>query len=728
VINLAGHQRMLSQRIAKSVERNDRAEVAHSLQPFDRAHRALRFGDESFGIVHRNSEIVNVMFDGIDEHFRSLTAAARAVIALPANEEIPEELIDQVATSEASFLPQMHAIVGQYETEAQTSLANLAIMKQSLLIANVLAVLGVGLFVLDPAARRLRVHWNSLRESESRFQLAVRGSRDAIFDWNLNTDKIYYTPIWAVMFNEPRFLDSKSPEPWYRLIAPHDLERFDRIVENMRSGLTDRIDEEFEMRTGDGRTVWVLCRAGCQMNDDGKAMRLAGAMVDVSAQHEDKQKLRDVAERDGLTGLANRTKFRDRVEFAVARSQGADGPAFAVLYFDFDGFKAVNDALGHTVGDELLQSIADRMRAELPETSVIARLGGDEFAVLLTELDKPSVTTLCDALLAELAKPHRLGTHEVVSTASIGIVMNDERYVDAEAVLRDADAAMYSAKSNGKAQARFFDIAMHECAVEQHRIETTLRSASIADTFEVTYQPIVLLESGDPDGFEALVRWPDRDGSPCSPDTFIPIAEETGVIVELGEWILHESAAALRDMDDAFGEYQLAMHVNVSKRQILHPGFLRMLEDVKRRFPALMGRLVLEITETAVMDTRANLVPRMEKMRELGFPLAMDDFGTGHSSLSCLHQFPLNKMKIDRSFIVGIEARREFSAVYHSIVALADNLNLRVVAEGIETPGQLAQMQGMGCPLGQGHLFGRGMSRSEAFAYLRDPTVGRPAA
>jgi EAL domain-containing protein (putative c-di-GMP-specific phosphodiesterase class I) len=323
--------------------------------------------------------------------------------------------------------------------------------------------------------------------------------------------------------------------------------------------------------------------------------------------------------------------------------------------------------------------------------------------------------------MRSLEKPHLLGGNEVSMSASIGIVTSDLAHADAEDIIRDADAAMYQAKLAGRAQFRFFDAAMHAQALERVTLEQDLRRADPESEFRVLYQPIVALSSGRIVGFEALIRWEHPTRGLLSPDAFIPTAEETGLIIHLGEWIFRQGCAQMRSWMDEFDDgHPVKLNINLSRRQLSHPGLLDMLTQIASSEGVPPARLRLEITETTVMDSRADVVSVMQAMRDAGFGLAMDDFGTGHSSLSCLHRFPIDVLKIDRSFISNLAGRRELSAVMHAIVTLAHHLGLSVVAEGVETGDQLAQLQAMECECAQGYLFDRPLTAQRATETLRE--------
>lgn len=728
IINIAGRQRMLSQRIAKSVEMQDYVQLNESVDLFESSHEKLVLGRINAQEANLPSQTIQRMFTDLEDSYQRLVSTTHQILDLNESGQSLEELSLEISRSESTFLPKMNQIVKQYEIEAAEDSDFLLHTHQGLTFLTLLVLAIEFIFVFEPLSRRLKRQWVQIKESELRYELAVGGSKDAIWDWDLVTNTIYYSPRWAVMFQDERLIKSNDPNSWLRLVASSDISQFNQHIQRLKGGETEEIDIEIAMMTCTGRPIHALCRGTTLKNKDGKVIRLAGSLADISEQYQARESLRKLAERDSLTGLANRSFFYERVELAVSRSHTENTYRYAVLYLDFDGFKSVNDALGHNVGDELLVSISKRMTESLPENAVIARLGGDEFAVLLTDSDHEESIGVCELLLESLKAPHSLSSNSLVSTASIGVVLGEERFTDADTVLRDADSAMYEAKENGKSQFQLFDIRLHESALKRLSLESSLHAANIHEDFKLLYQPIVDLESGVPEGVEVLVRWNKNNENSVGPDVFIPIMEEIGLITALGEWILRESAQTLRRWDSKLGNTNTIFHVNVSKIQIIHPGFMDMLRDVLSEYPDLESRLVLEITETAVMDPRSDVLELMESMRDCGYLIAMDDFGTGHSSLSCLHQFPLDILKIDRSFILNLESKREFSAVYHSIVTLAQNLGLSIVAEGVETIGQISQLQTMGCMFGQGYYFARPLEEQDALQYLgHEPDKQRAA-
>ncbi len=449
------------------------------------------------------------------------------------------------------------------------------------------------------------------------------------------------------------------------------------------------------------------------------------------ALEESREHFRHAAYHDALTGLPNRVLLADHLRLAIERAKRHPDHSFALIFLDLDRFKYINDSLGHAAGDQLLVTIARRLENQLRPTDTVARLGGDEFAVLLDGLaDEGDAIRVAERVQEELTSPFNLGGHEVFTTASIGITLSAPGYEHPESVLRDADTAMYRAKEKGKARYELFDADMHARAVERLRLENDLRRAVERGEFRVYYQPIVSLGSDRVAGFEALVRWEHPERGFVPPTEFIPVAEETGMIVEIGQWVLRESCRQMREWQRrSFDNRLLTISVNLSGKQFLQPNLIGSVKQILHETDLDPRCLKLEITESIMMENAEAASAMLVQLRSLGVQLSIDDFGTGYSSLSYLHRFPVNTLKIDRSFVMRMGDAGENSEIVRTILTLASNLGMDVIAEGVETKGQLSQLKAMRCPYGQGYLFSRPVDAEGAGALVGagDAHTSRPA-
>lgn len=431
---------------------------------------------------------------------------------------------------------------------------------------------------------------------------------------------------------------------------------------------------------------------------------------------------------DKLTGLANRSLFMDRLGKAVKRAAESKDYQYAVLFLDFDRFKLINDSLGHDAGDKVLKGVAERLTAALELAgpavgdAVAARLGGDEFTVLIDGASNLDADAFADTLLRLLATPYLIEGRDVHCTASIGLTTSSLGYASAEDAVRDADTAMYNAKAAGKARYVVFDRKMHEAAVTRLEMENELRLALDRDQLKLEYQPIVCLETGRLHGFEALVRWHHPVRGIVPPNEFIPCAEEIGLIRPMGLWILSRACEQLKQWSDRHPEQRLTMSVNLSPQQLRSPELLTQIAEVLTRTEIDPACLILELTETAMISDAETAIRMMNGIRELGVHLHLDDFGTGYSSLSSLHRFPLSGLKIDRSFMTSLSERHNYVAVVHAIISLAKHLNMRLIAEGVETEAQIALLRSMQCDLAQGYFFLRPAGPMDAERYIASQT------
>jgi diguanylate cyclase (GGDEF)-like protein len=435
---------------------------------------------------------------------------------------------------------------------------------------------------------------------------------------------------------------------------------------------------------------------------------------------ESKDHFRHAAFHDALTNLPNRTLLTENLKFVIDRAKNHEDYQFAVLFLDLDRFKNVNDSLGHTIGDQLLIAMARRLESCIRDVDMVARLGGDEFAILLDGIPNATeATNMARRIQDKLASPFNLSGHEVFTSTSIGIALSSTGYDHPENMLRDADTAMYRAKAQGKACYEVFDKGMHTHAVYLLQMENDLRRALDREEFRVYYQPIVSLADGQLAGFEALIRWQHPDRGFVNPSDFIPLAEETGLIVPIGSWILRKACQQIGEWQQQVpANRNLFMSVNLSSKQVAQPDLVKEIRDVLDQTKVEPKCLKLEITESAVMDNAETATRLLKRLKALGVQLSIDDFGTGYSSLGYLHRFPVNTLKIDRSFVGRIGEAAENIEIVRTIISLADNMGMEVVAEGVETLSQLTQLRKLNCRYGQGYLFSRPVDAESVNAWI----------
>jgi diguanylate cyclase (GGDEF)-like protein len=453
---------------------------------------------------------------------------------------------------------------------------------------------------------------------------------------------------------------------------------------------------------------------------------MAGSQSDVTARKLAEERLQHDAFHDPLTGLPNRALFMDRLGMAIAHAKRRLSYTFAVLFIDLDRFKNVNDSLGHSAGDELLIAVARRLESCLRPGDTVARLGGDEFTILLDEVaDVDHAVQVARRLHQVMAQPFKTQGHEVFVTISLGITVGaGGDYERPEDVLRDADTAMYDAKTSGKARDAVFDREMHDRAVALLELETDLRRAVERSEFEIHYQPIVSLTTGRIDAFEALLRWRHPHRGLLFPNSFVPVAEDTGLIVPIGWWVLREACRQLADWQSPpWLGGNLAVTVNLSGKQFRQADLVQRIEEILCQTGIRPDHLRLEITESTLMEQAEGAVETLLALRRLGVKLYIDDFGTGYSSLSYLHRLPVDALKIDRSFISAMDQRNEHSEIVGTILTLARTLRMDVAAEGIETAEQVSRLRALDCHFGQGYYFSQPLGQLAAGGLIRDGAI-----
>ena len=583
---------------------------------------------------------------------------------------------------------------------------------------------------------RIRTHLSqkalagALRESEERYARAARGANDGLWDWDLEKGEIYLSARWKEMIGYGDDEIGSRPDEWLCRVHPDDFPRLQAALTAHCRRTTPHLECEHRMHCKDGTYRWMLSRGLAVWNPSGEAVRIAGSQTDITGSK--------VA--DALTGLPNRLLFMDRLDRRIEQARRRPDRDFAVLLLDVDRFKNINDSLGQQTGDLLLQSLANRLReclraddtvARLQADCGVARLAGDEFAVLLDEIRQGGdAVAVAERIGGAMRGAFMLDGHEVFVTASIGIAASTAGYEHGEDLMRDAATALHHAKEAGRGRFEIFNTGMRQRAVTRLQTETDLRLAIEREELRLHYQPIIDLRSGRLAGFEALVRWQHPVRGLIPPIEFIPAAEETRLIVPAGHWILEQ---ACRDAQRwlaanpwharAQGAPPLTLHVNISPVQLAELSAIQDIERILRQsWPGGRGvRLSFEITEGTMMQNSHVISRLLERLGDLHVGLDIDDFGTGYSSLSQLQHLPVQTLKIDRAFVSRIGADEDSLEIIRTIVALAHNLGMDIIAEGVETAQQLAQLKALDCEYAQGYYLGRPSERDSAWSRIEVP-------
>ena len=562
-----------------------------------------------------------------------------------------------------------------------------------------------------------------LRLSQERYALAVQGANDGIWDRDFTSGVVYFSPRWKAMLGHAEDEIGDLPAEWHTRVHPDDTVALRSAWDAHMSGDAPYFESEHRMKHSDGSYRWFLTRGVAIRDRDGAPTRMAGSMSDITERKAAEELLRRRAMYDALTGLPNRTLFLDRLSFSLERGRREAGHRCAVLFLDLDRFKRINDSFSHAVGDELLVALGRRLGGILRPTDTIARggpdgfiarLGGDEFTILLENLDSVArARDVAERIQVALQTPFRVEERELFISASIGIAISKPG-ASALDLMRNADIAMYDAKRQGTARFSVFTDEMHSHVLDQIELESELRSNIEQHRLRAFYQPVVDLLSGEITGFEALARWPGRQPA-VDPARFVAIAEDNGLIADLGQLVLADACERLADWRRrGIVEDDVTMSVNVSGRQFGDPK--RLVADITAALAdnGLPPRcLRLEITESTVITRPERARAALEELEQLGVHAEIDDFGTGFASLTVLQSFPGDTLKIDRSFIGTMHEDSSHEAIVRGIVALAHNLRMHVIAEGIEDPAQVKLLRSIGCAYGQGHLFAPPMAAAD---------------
>ncbi|MGC8741281.1 MAG: PAS domain S-box protein [Candidatus Sumerlaeaceae bacterium] len=579
-------------------------------------------------------------------------------------------------------------------------------------------VIGVASIVEDVTERERMA--DALRESEERFSLAVLGSNDAIWDWDIRGEKLYLSPRWNELLGLAGEEQYTTIEEWLKCIDTQDREAFRKALAAHLSGATPQLAAEFRALCSNGQQRWILCRGLAVRDSTGTPVRMAGSLSDLTPRKKAEEQLLFDALHDGLTKLANRTLMLEHVEHSIGITRREFSYAFAILLLDIDRFKLINDSHGHRVGDELLCAVATAFEKALRPGDVLGRLSGDEFFVLFDDIrDRQQAEQLAEELLSVFDRPFRLSVGDIYVTASGGLVMSDSSYASAEEMLRDADTAMFRAKALGGHRVEVFTPEMRLRAQSRLQLETDLRRAVQEQQFDLLFQPIVCLMDSTVWGFESIVRWRHPLRGMLLPLEFLAVAEETGLILDVGDYVLRRGCAQLADWLKADPASNLALTINMSARQLQEPIVFEQLENVLRETGVPPRLLVIEVTESIFLDEHEQVSSALNSLRERGLRLAVDDFGSGYSSFGYLQRLPVDLIKIDHMFVSSLGTPRERPEILQTIVNLGRTLGVQLVAEGVENEMQAAHLRELGVPFVQGFLFGPPMPAAAAWEFAR---------
>lgn len=580
-----------------------------------------------------------------------------------------------------------------------------------------------------------KVVGEALKKTEQKYRSIFENAVEGIFQVSQDGYYISANPAMARIygFNSPaEFMAAVNggDQEFHVDLPAHEI-----YLEELNEKGTVK-DHVSQIRRVDGRVIWVSESARRVMDVRGEPLYYEGSIEDITLRKEAEEQLVHQAFHDPLTGLPNRVLFLDHLRMAMERSKRRDNYLFAVLYLDLDRFKIINDSLGHNVGDSLLKATAGVLENCARTVDTVARFGGDEFAVLLEEITAPrDAIKFAKRILYEMGRPFDLEGSEVFTSASIGIVLHIDKYSRPESLLRDADTAMYRAKEMGKARFKVFNQRMHEQAIELMELETDLRRAIDNVELHAVYQPIIALKDFSVSGFEVLVRWPHPTQGLIMPDTFIPLAEDTGLIYAIDYHVVELACAQVRRWrDDMPGKFfsadpPMTVNLNLSGKHFKQPHLLQQVERILDLSGLPPEVLNLEITESALMENPTTAGELLTRLKDFGVGLSIDDFGTGYSSLSYLQRFPIDVVKIDRTFVSGVEEDRDSRAIVRTIISLGLSLGHKVVAEGVENEAQLQFLIDSGCEFAQGFLFSKPVDEAAVERILNsggviDPTGG----
>lgn len=561
-----------------------------------------------------------------------------------------------------------------------------------------------------------------LQISEERYRLALEGSRDAIWDWDIKRSKSFISERWRQMLGYEEEDLRVNQLTWKELIHPDDKERAFKAQQDHLSGKTSFYTSEYRLKMKNGEYKWIMVRGKALRDSDGNPIRIAGSQTDISERKYFEERINFMAYYDSLTRLPNRASFEKNLKESLEKSNGKNLRG-AVLFLDLDNFKTVNDTFGHVAGDELLKNVAGLLKGFETDNIKVARFGGDEFTIMVHDIKNDDfVRDLASNIVKALNRSWTIKDKRFYNSVSIGVVFYPDKGCDVQTLLSSADCAMYSVKRSGKDNYGIYSSRMNDKLIERINIESNLRQALSNEEFTIYYQPLVNQKTGRFIGAEALIRWKHPSLGMISPGDFIPIAEETGLIVPIGEWVLREACKQNKKWQD-MGYRDFDISVNISVNQLKQPDIVERIRTILDETGLKAQNLCLEVTESIAISDIDFAVKVLESLQGIGVNIALDDFGTGYSSLSYLRKLPINIIKIDSSFVKELGENDHANAITEAIISIAHNLNAKVVAEGIEMIVQNEFLKHKGCDMAQGYLFSRPLPLDEMEKLLSQETI-----
>ena len=568
-------------------------------------------------------------------------------------------------------------------------------------------------FTLSGVGLLLWFEWRKLRSIRQAYDMAMLAAHDGFWEWNPITKELHTgTRLLEILGYQHDFLP--DTHAWLKLVHPDDISIYNNAVSEHLKGNSNFFYCEYRVRASNGSYIWVASRGIAVRDRRGRAYQMVGSVTDISERRNYQETMEFLAQHDDLTGLPNRLMLAEKLAQSIEQAQQS-GQRLAICFIDLDRFKNINDTLGHRAGDQLLQSVALRLGANLPANCQLFRQGGDEFIVLMTSTpDLSTVLTAAGQLRELIATPFTSLSADFFTSASIGISLFPDDASDGETLLKNADTAMYEAKAAGGNAVRTHTPQMNQRLLSRVTLETQLRSALPQNELALHFQAQVDTASGRLTGAEALLRW-QHEGQNIPPDQFIPVAEDTGLIIAIGDWVIDRAIAQILEWRHLYGDIP-PIAINLSPRQFWRPALSHLVLDKLRAAGLPASALEVEVTESVLLHAEAGSLEELQNFRESGVRIALDDFGTGYSSLSYLRRLPINILKIDRSFIIDLTSPTESAtsqALVRAIIAMAHSLSLKVIAEGVETPEQLACLKELDCDVIQGYLISRPLPPAE---------------